>query len=378
MSDFKPRAVTNTTTNTIESLRNKYGPDAAIIDRGNSYEVRQRSSVSGNTLNTFTVPKTTSTSAPVFGDYFKHYVDKTEDAIGGLQGTAQQAMDSSMKGLNMMKNLLNPDGDLTYAYNKTNQYAEDAYKSAMQMNPNLAHSEYAAYDMYHASDNLMDAANELYAMSASDPNSLIGQYINSVKQIDPNRYVSMAASDTQKSFANAQGQLERSMARQGMGASAQAAALQKNWGTALASALAGAKTKARQTGISERLNALKESVGLANEMQKQAAAEKESASNMQLNTAEARAKQADALTRAGQLTQAAAEGLLTGIDSYNKAMGTHLNAVELMMNAQGALADFYATKAGFWADMVGAKGIASSYALNNGTYNRGSSTITIR
>jgi hypothetical protein len=360
MNNFKPRTVTQTTTNTIESLKSKYGPNASIIDRGDSFVVKQMSPVSGNALSIHTVPKTTSTSAPVLGDYFQNYINATGDVLGGLVNTASGALENSAKGLSKASAAVAAASE-NYADAKSK--AASISNFVKKMEPNIEEIENASFDMNNFSDNLMLTANELYSMSASDPNSLIGQYINSVKQIDPNRYVSMAASDTQNSFANVQGQLERSMSRQGMSASAQAAALQKNWGTALASALAGAKTKARQTGISERLNALKESVGLANEMQKQAAAEKESFGKMQLDAVDSREKQINSIAKAGQLTQAAAAGLADAVQTYNQSMGVNLNATELMMNAQGAIADFYATQAGVWADIVGADGIKLSAML---------------
>lgn len=62
-------------------------------------------------------------------------------------------------------------------------------------------------------------------------------------------YVGQAAADTQSSFENAKGQMERNLSRMGVNPnSGRFAALQQNWARALAAATTGAKTRARQQG----------------------------------------------------------------------------------------------------------------------------------
>lgn len=62
-------------------------------------------------------------------------------------------------------------------------------------------------------------------------------------------FVGQAAADTQSSFENAKGQMERGLSRTGVNPnSGRFAALQQNWARALAAATTGAKTRARQQG----------------------------------------------------------------------------------------------------------------------------------
>lgn len=334
---------------TAQEIKDRFNADYVKKNSDGSYTWYQRNPYSSGP-NTGTVPGTNRTfiTAPTGGP-----LSKIQDNLNAGVGTAQGALNAANNAANFIKNGLAPGGVFSSNYNKINQFADDAYNSAMEMNPNIGHVEYSAFDLYNSSDDLMSSAKELYSMNAADQNSLIGQYINSVKQIDPNRYVAMAASDTQSSFDNARGQLERGMGRLGMGASGQAATLQKNWGVALASAMAGAKTKARQQGITERLNALKDSVGLANTMQGQAQGQKESAGKMQATAAQLRAEQANQLTNAGRLTQAAADGLLSSMSAYNDATGRQINAAQLMIGAQTALAEFYSSYVNSMAQYMG-------------------------
>ena len=227
--------------------------------------------------------------------------------------------------------------------------AKEVASSAYKLDPHID-------NLSNASKQLLNYSNELYTMDA-DPNSLMGQYISSVKAIDPDRYVSMAASDVQNSFSNVEGQMQRAMSRQGMTSSAKAAALQKNWGVALASALAGAKTKARQTGITERLNALKESLGMANEMQKQAVDQETAAVS-------ARVAQTDALAKAGNLTTAAANIIMEGINASNVALNTQVNAAidgqNLISDMQNNIAAYYVEMANMIGSSIGHKKVMNS------------------
>ena len=78
----------------------------------------------------------------------------------------------------------------------------------------------------------------------ADPNSLAGQYIASLRNIDPNRYVSMAASDVQSSYQNVIGQIMRDLGRRGVDASSgRAMSLQQRLNDAMAAAQDAANKK---------------------------------------------------------------------------------------------------------------------------------------
>lgn len=310
------------------------------------------------------------------------YRNAGNSAIDAIVSGGQYALDSAKGLLDLSKNTtnqaINTFGNLNNLASSLQGLGESIKPSPQALNAidnaiagyneslGLIDGNFDAINGIMANGEAMvNIANQLFGMQEGD--NLAGQYVSALKAIDPNRYVSMAASDVQNSYSNAQGQLERAMSRQGMSASAQAAALQKNWGNAMAAALAGAKTKARQQGISERLAAMGEAMGMAANIQKQGVDQKLGAANAHTNAVNARTSVLDAqtkaaatraeieaqayelqmkaLTSAGQMTQAAAEGLLNSVDSYNKAVGTNINAAEVFMKAQDAAAVYYSNQA---------------------------------
>ena len=74
---------------------------------------------------------------------------------------------------------------------------------------------------------------------------------------------------------------------------------------------------------------------MANEMQKQA-------TDQQSTAAQLYAQQAEALTKAGQMTQAAAEGFLNGLKEYNNSVNLQINAAQIFTDAQRIAAELYA------------------------------------
>ncbi len=95
-------------------------------------------------------------------------------------------------------------------------------------------------------------------------------YLNSVRdasdallRINPDEYVSAAASDAQASAQNSYGQSERELSRRGVSVGSGAyAALQAQKERALATLLASAKTAARRQGLSDQADALTKRAGL--------------------------------------------------------------------------------------------------------------------
>lgn len=109
-------------------------------------------------------------------------------------------------------------------------------------------------------------ARNLMNMDASG-GGLIGNYITQLNQIDPEKYVSMAATDAQRQFQNAQAQQNRQLGRSGVDAgSARSIALNQQYAQAMAAASAGAKFRARLQGQNEKLAATTQAIGIANSL----------------------------------------------------------------------------------------------------------------
>lgn len=114
-------------------------------------------------------------------------------------------------------------------------------------------------DLWGRGEALWDQANDAFGQASSlalmDPNAtgLAGEYLRMYGYLSPDRYVSQAASDVQGAYANANAQAQRDLQRKGVSTGSGASeALRKQLTQSLATALAAAKTKARQTGIDQQ------------------------------------------------------------------------------------------------------------------------------
>ena len=231
-------------------------------------------------------------------------------------------------------------------YQKINKYAEDAWQSARDMDPAIA-SLYGQGSVLNSYGNsIWGEGTNLYGIGQSlldgtaDPNTIYGAYLNAVRAIDPDRYVSMAASDVQSQADNARAQLARTLGRQGMSANATAAAMQ-NWAQNLATATSAAKTLARQKGITEKKEALAELNNYATNIEKLAADVQAQAVQAQAQSASAYnsagtlgAEQSRAFTYAGQMASSAADTLLNGLNAVNNAVGRVVDANQIIANIQ--------------------------------------------
>ena len=185
---------------------------------------------------------------------------------------------------------------------------------------------------------------------ASEYLNAIGLAGDAALKVTPDRYVSQAAADVQSSFDNAQGQAERNLSRQGVSASSGAyGALQKQFATSLATALAAAKTKARQTGLGEQITALNNRAALMKDaLTTGAALQQQGASNIE-SAAGIVQKQADLFATAGNLSQAQANAFanIGGVEvSLGNLETTSSKAVQDAMNnvasMQSEMAKYYA------------------------------------
>lgn len=179
----------------------------------------------------------------------------------------------------------------------------------------------------------------------------IGMAGDAALQINPDRYVSMAAGDVQSSFDNAQGQFQRALSRQGVDAASGAgmSAIRKQFTQALATSLAAMKTRARQAGLTDQVNALTQRAGLFKDaLTTGAALEQQGAENVAKAAGIVQA-QGDMFATAGSLgaTQANAFANIGGVEvnlgqlelKNNEAVQ---DALQKVAAAQQAMADYYA------------------------------------
>ena len=187
---------------------------------------------------------------------------------------------------------------------------------------------------------------------------LAAQYLNAFRlagdaalQLNPDRYVSMAAGDVQSSFDNAQGQFQRALSRQGVDAASGAgmSALRKQFTQSLATALAAAKTRARQAGLTDQVNALTQRTSMFKDaLTTGAALEQQGVENVAKAAGIVQA-QGDMFATAGTLgaNQANAFANIGGVEvnlgqlelSNNKLVQDALNNVA---EAQQAMGKYYA------------------------------------
>ena len=125
-------------------------------------------------------------------------------------------------------------------------------------------------DLTNAGREYLQAGSDILNMNAT-ATGIAGDYIAALRAIDPDRYVASAAADVQGSYASAYQQLMRQISRTGSTGSGMAGALKQQWARTLANAQAAAKTKARQTGVSEKLSALASAFTTAEGASKQGA-----------------------------------------------------------------------------------------------------------
>jgi hypothetical protein len=314
----------------------------------------------------------------------------------GLQGTANASAASSVS--DAQSGLSSANSFLSNIYGSVagmQQTAQQALATANRMGGNISQIEGSANrltpfadtlqnygstlwtqgrDIYGQGQGFMGTGNSILNMNA-DPNSLAGQYVAAMRSIDPNRYVSMAAADVQSSFSNAQGQMQRSLGRQGVAAdSGRSAALQQQWAQALAAAQSGAKTRARMVGSKEKLAALQSGLGVATGLINTGSGVAQlgiqaqgTAGNMQNSAAGIVGTQGQLFGQAGQLraSQAGVQlsaGQLQGQSGQLSvsAANASASAAQMASQAQMQAANYYAQVAQGYGAVAGTGNLASS------------------
>ena len=161
---------------------------------------------------------------------------------------------------------------------------------------------------------------------------IIGQYVKSLKQFDPKRYVAQAAADVQGSFDNAKGQLARETSRSGLKLSGGAALAQKRLlAQTYAATLAGAKTRAWQTGATEQLNANRNALNGAMSVLK-------AGIDAQTQGATVQGKGTDAAAQAAGVQQGVVSGVGKAAEVQKSAADARTQAAGIQKNAADAMA----------------------------------------
>lgn len=278
---------------------------------------------------------------------------------------------------------------------RMNQFADEASQSAAGMTGAINNTNQTARNLSPYADMLRRYGGDVYNQGLGlakystpymtgaqdilglnkDAGGAAGSYINSLLAIDPNAYVGSAASDVQNSFETALGQMQRQLSRSGVDAgSSRVAALTSEWARAKASAQAGAKTRARQTGLTDKLAAMQGSLGVAQNMSGTGANIAGQAAQQQVAGAglvnqgagvvaqqgqlygqagQLQGQQANAYTAAGQITQGASQLGMGVLNAQNAAAAQ-------LAQAQQAAAQYYSQTASGWGQLAGSNGLISA------------------
>lgn len=154
-------------------------------------------------------------------------------------------------------------------------------------------------DLVGRGTGILNVGNDILNMNAG-AGGIAGQYVGYLNALDPNARVSAAASDVQSAYGNAEGQMNRAMGRSGV-SSGRSDALRQQFAQGLAAALAGAKTRARRQGLDDLGSALKDAMGVAQDMFTSGGNLVATGTQSQLGAAEAQKGAADVTATAGQL-----------------------------------------------------------------------------
>ena len=278
----------------------------------------------------------------------------------GVDNARQYGADAISSGRSGVDRILSGEGVVRDAYGNMVSQAEAANRgydaaedAARGMDPYIRGVSDAANSMLPYADTLGGYGDQMWESGTKvteqalatlgtgmgfinmDANAspLVAEALQVYGQIDPNRYVASAAQDVQKAADNAQGQMQRNLARQGVNSSSGSAQaqLQRLFQNSLAVAKAAAMTRARERGINDKANALQTLI--ANN------------ANTFLQTG-------------GQLASIGASGQGAAVNAQNAAAGVLQGAGSL----QGQAGNLQGTQAGVLGNVAaGRNSVASTY-----------------
>jgi len=221
---------------------------------------------------------------------------------------------------------------------------------------------------------LYDEAKDVFgqggALVRMDPSAggLASQFINYWNSLSPDRYVSQAASDTQASYQNAFDQSARDLSRRGVSAGSGAyGALERQKNMLMATALAAAKTKARQAGLDQQAAQLDKMVAAANTMYNmgnqtanQALAAQNAGAGLQKDAAgvvqgagQLYGTAGNLFGTAGQLGASQASAITSAGGLYGQAASIENQYLSTLRSAYGDLSSANSAATSFFSNLIG-------------------------
>ena len=191
-----------------------------------------------------------------------------------------------------------------------------------------------------------------------------GEMVKWLQSLDPGNMVSMAAADAQTAWGNAQGQMDRSLARSGVDAgSARSAAMRQQAAQSLAALLAGTKTQARMMGLSNYGAALKDALGSAESLLQTGAGltgqglnAQTAAGQMQQGAANVGGQAGSLFAQAGQLEGQAGSLLAQQSNAYAQLGTANAQMANALVNAANGISSAQANAANYYAQLAGSMG----------------------
>lgn len=181
---------------------------------------------------------------------------------------------------------------------------------------------------------------------------IAGEYVNWLNSVDPNKYVSGAASDVQSSYGNVTGQMDRNLARSGV-SSGQSLSVKQQFHQGLMAALAGAKTRARQQGLADKGKALTGAMDAARGMFETGGNIVRTGVESQTAAGSSQTSAANIEVQAGQLHGQAGQLAIGNADLMIKAYGSSTAANNALSLARAKAAEYYASVGEGYAQLTG-------------------------
>lgn len=293
----------------------------------------------------------------------------TNAADAGV-GAAQSGVNAVLGGGGQINaaigNMNAQAGNVVQQGNAVNATAQEVKDTYAKLGPIAQLLGGYGTDLWNQGNALAGQAQSVFgqgnALLNMDPNAggLAGEYLKMFSYLSPDRYVSQAASDVQAAYQNQIGQAERDLSRRGVSATSGAfGALRRQMTSLAATALAAAKTKARQMGIDEQkgwlgniTNAANTLFGVANATQQNALGSQTAAVSAQGQAVDAIAAQGQGYAQAGSLQQSAGQLFASAAGIYGDAGQLQNQYLSLVNQAYGNLSTAQFNKAGAYRDAV--------------------------
>ena len=334
------------------------------------------------------------------------YMDAAENALNQMINAAQNAVNQMGQNNQQTNDTVNASigamGDQADLMNgvanqigqqagAVSDWAQKVGQTAGSLTPYAQSLQEYAQKVFGQGQTLVDQGNTILGTWGNFA-PLVEQYTNALKTLNPNDRVSMAAHDVQASYQNAQGQNQRALSRMGVDPSSGAYQAQKaQWDQALATALAGAKTRARNQGLTEQITQLAQGLGVGSSLAQagasigtQGAGVMGQAGDLLGQAANVVTSQGNLYGTAGQLDQAAGQLMGTQADVYQGSgqlqqaagqlainLGAQnqqqvIAAQELLQNALGSAASYYNSQAAGYAQLAGRNGLLGGMFASQG------------